>query len=563
MKLFLNFFFLVLIIFFSSILFFINYYENTEIIKIISILTNSEKNINKISQLFSKNTFIKINLIIILYILILLLLFYYKKTFILLSKNFLNIILHILSELKKFELHYYIYFIILIIPSLIIKIFFLLNMPVSYDEAFTIINFTQKGFFSSIAYYPAPNNHVLYSLITNMFQLLISNELLGNRIINLIIINLFLFFVYFSNIKLFNFKTAIVTTLIVSLIFPVISYGYLGRGYGLIILLSYISFYYFYKIIFLNDKNTNKTLIIISICFFFSVAVNPSNLYLFTIYYIILSIFHLLNNNYNVIIKLTLYFVIITFLLFIFYSPIFIISGFGSVFDNKFVSSSEEINLFDFINHYFIITLSYLYNNLIIFYTLYLFLLFNFIRFKRNKNFLIIFSIFNFLPFIFTLIQDVIAPERVFVFLIPSFIFLLSIIYFNISSNNFKIFYNLIAVLLSLYLFYSSILKVNNFHIFSKIGKNSSQFIINLNPEKIYIKHGLLDTFLIYYSNDNLKMKFGKNDYEKIQNKNEYDYFILNKLTDQKNIKNINYFQMDINNIEYDIYVYKNLNYKM
>ena len=161
------------------------------------------------------------------------------------------------------------------------------------------------------------------------------------------------------------------------------------------------------------------------------------------------------------------------------------------------------------------------------------------------------------------MIQDVIAPERVFVFLIPSFIFLLSIIYFNISSDNFKIFHNLIVVLLSLYLFYSSILKVNNFHIFSEIGKSSSQFIINLNPENIYIKHGLLDTFLIYYSNDNLKMKFGKNDYEKIQNKNEYDYFILNKLTDKKNIKNINYFQMDINNTEYDIYVYKNLNYKM
>ena len=88
MKLFLNFFFLVLIIFFSSILFFINYYENTEIIKIISILTNSEKNINAISQLFSKNTFVKINLIIILYILILLLLFYYKKTFIFFFKKF-------------------------------------------------------------------------------------------------------------------------------------------------------------------------------------------------------------------------------------------------------------------------------------------------------------------------------------------------------------------------------------------------------------------------------------------------------------------------------------------
>ena len=54
------------------------------------------------------------------------------------------------------------YLLVLIIP-IFASVFYALKMPVSYDEAWTFLNFTNKGFFTSITSYDDPNNHVLFS----------------------------------------------------------------------------------------------------------------------------------------------------------------------------------------------------------------------------------------------------------------------------------------------------------------------------------------------------------------------------------------------------------------
>ncbi len=36
--------------------------------------------------------------------------------------------------------------------------------PISYDEAWTYLNFTKNGWLTSLSWYPAPNNHLFYSL---------------------------------------------------------------------------------------------------------------------------------------------------------------------------------------------------------------------------------------------------------------------------------------------------------------------------------------------------------------------------------------------------------------
>src|SRR5262249_30214712 len=46
------------------------------------------------------------------------------------------------------------------------------TLPVTYDEAWTFMNFTMRPAFASVTYYPAPNNHVLFSVLSNAAPLL-------------------------------------------------------------------------------------------------------------------------------------------------------------------------------------------------------------------------------------------------------------------------------------------------------------------------------------------------------------------------------------------------------
>ena len=58
---------------------------------------------------------------------------------------------------------------------LIVFIFFvaesilLINTPTSYDELFSYSIFSGKGIWTSLSYYPVPNNHVFYNIITSLF----------------------------------------------------------------------------------------------------------------------------------------------------------------------------------------------------------------------------------------------------------------------------------------------------------------------------------------------------------------------------------------------------------
>ena len=46
--------------------------------------------------------------------------------------------------------------------------YYAIVMPVCYDEGLTYLYFTSKGIFSSMSFYPEPNNHILHSLLTNL-----------------------------------------------------------------------------------------------------------------------------------------------------------------------------------------------------------------------------------------------------------------------------------------------------------------------------------------------------------------------------------------------------------
>lgn len=126
---------------------------------------------------------------------------------------------------------------LLLIP-IAASVYFACHMPVSSDEAWTFLNFTQKGFVASVTHYPAPNNHVLHSLLTNICydlpHFLSFSNLFKLRLPNLLAYWLSLFACYRLVSKHFDKKVALLTVSIASVLFLNLYYSYVSRGYALV-----------------------------------------------------------------------------------------------------------------------------------------------------------------------------------------------------------------------------------------------------------------------------------------------------------------------------------------
>ncbi len=137
--------------------------------------------------------------------------------------------------------------ILLILPSAAI-IFYGITQPVSYDEAWTYLHFSSKSVLSSISYYPAPNNHVLHSVLTNISILLPFDPLLSMRI-PAMIIYLLSAFLFYSLVREYGSRqAAIPATALYTTFFFSIHYGYLSRGYALLFLFTTWMLYALFKI---------------------------------------------------------------------------------------------------------------------------------------------------------------------------------------------------------------------------------------------------------------------------------------------------------------------------
>tara|TARA_B100000575_G_C23141352_1_gene664302 strand:+ start:311 stop:2002 length:1692 start_codon:yes stop_codon:yes gene_type:complete len=558
----LNYFLYILFSFILIFLFFINFFDYNQNIDFISIISNTENKDEKLKELFTINKLNNLNYILLIYLFIIILILIYKRIIFFYFQSFYEILLLNIKTFFNLQKKFYYIFILILLPSTFLKFFFIFYMPGTYDEIFTTINFTSKGFFTSIAYYPAPNNHVFFSIIASLFNYLPFDNLLINRFLNIIISLFFLLILFISIFKTFNLRAAIILCFFTSSLYPVISYGYLSRGYGLIILFSYISFYLTYKIYLSSNNKKNIYLAVISFMGFCGIATNPSYLYFFLIIYFSLFIIFLIKNEYKNIFELFLHSLLIAIVLLIFYSPILFLSGFDSIFGNRFVDSNETIELFEFIYFYFITLPDYLFVNHIIFYiciSSFIFLsLFKIIYLKHYLLFLITFIF----PFIIIIIHNILPPERIFVFMIPSFIFLIAL---NFSKIKFTILNNILSllfILLTLFSFYDSFLRAEQHHSIGKVGNIASKYILNTNVKSIYLKHGLLDAFLIYYGNNKLNINYSYENYESIQNKNNYDLVVLDYKKTFQQLDHKKTFIMDINRTNYNIYVYKNNNYE-
>lgn len=226
------------------------------------------------------------------------------------------------------------YVLLILVLPLSAALYFAFSLPISGDEAYTFVNFTSRNIFVALSYYPAPNNHILHSLLTNiLYHFFPSFPLLSLRLPTLITY-IFTLLVSFSFLrKHYNSKIAILVTAIFPVLFMSIYYAYMSRGYQLVMLFFILSLHFSYNIKNCLNNNNQRDwfwLIIFSILGFLTM---PSYLYAYAIINIVL----LINTNkYNF--QKQIKSIIITLIgVIILYLPTIIVSGLASLINNKYV----------------------------------------------------------------------------------------------------------------------------------------------------------------------------------------------------------------------------------
>jgi len=222
------------------------------------------------------------------------------------------------------------YFILFVILSLGIAVYFSLVMPVSFDEAFTYMNFSSRGLVASMTYYPKPNNHILHSLLTNLSLTLPFAPLFLMRLPTLFVNLLLLFVTYHFLSEQFSEKFALFTCSINALFFYSIFYSYESRGYELFALFFVLSVYCSFKIV--SAPSSRYYWICLVVSFILGFYTMPCFLYPC----LSLNMFILLGRR-----RLTLYQVVSNLVagcvVALLYAPIVIVNGLGALVANEYV----------------------------------------------------------------------------------------------------------------------------------------------------------------------------------------------------------------------------------
>jgi hypothetical protein len=203
-------------------------------------------------------------------------------------------------------------------------LFTILNTELQYDEAWTFVHFSSKGFLVSAL--SPNNNHQLYSLISSLLWKLDFDAKLAVRLPALIFSFLSLLTLFVLTNKVFGKKISIITTAILSVSIPFYFFSVLGRGYAPMLLFILLSSFSILKISYNNPSN-NFLLRIYTISSIFGIYANPSFIYF---WFVNLIVFGLLNYESKRLIydffKANLISLLISILLFL---PMILAGGLG------------------------------------------------------------------------------------------------------------------------------------------------------------------------------------------------------------------------------------------
>jgi len=225
------------------------------------------------------------------------------------------------------------------------SIYYGITTPIFIDEAVTFLDFTCNSLFVTLTYYPQPNNHVLFSLLTNFMHLLPLDGKISMRLINIILSLLtnLLFFRYV--IKFVSPKVGVLCTAVFGFLFMNLLYSFQARGYEIILLCSTIVFYSGNN--FLQNNGEKKYLAFYSIASAVGFFAIPSFLYPVVTVTIFIMFRLFFERRYILIKQLTVTISIIGLLVFIEYLPIIFVSGLQSITGNYYTRPIQRIQVIE------------------------------------------------------------------------------------------------------------------------------------------------------------------------------------------------------------------------
>ncbi len=425
--------------------------------------------------------------------------------------KFSNIILHnislyfkdlLSSFFKSIKVLYDKHNLVIILSPILTIVYYSINLPMSYDEAFTYLNFSSKNLIISLTYYPAPNNHILHSLLTNITNFIFPNFPLFSSRLPTIIVSLMIYLIGMYSIKKhFNQNVSIASVGIFSVLLMNLYYGYMSRGYALILLFFIASFHFALNII----KNQNNVrdwvwLTIFSVLGFFTM---PSYLYAFATLNAILLF---LTFKKSVFINQVKYSVITFIATTILYLPTVIVSGLNSLTNNQFVAPKSREVVFSKLPEFLFQTLEHLSGVNPIF--LLSIIIISLLLLFRNKDWFHtkIFTLFLIMPPFLLLTHSVIPFSRTF-----NYYGFIIVLLFCISIHSFleKIKINtliIVVIFLQILFIFNFNNKIYNIEKYSIVSKEINSKIISENKSYL-VNSALFDIYLIY----SLKTKNIKN----------------------------------------------------
>ena len=451
----------------------------------------------KFRNLITSKVFFQIKLISFLPIIIGSLIFNYSGN---LHRNTEKIVLalsNISDEVKLIEKKYLIIACMVLLASLVCRLYYAFY-PITYDEAWTYIYFTSKGFLTSISFYPVPNNQVLHSILTNLTYYFPFSQTLNLRIPSLLIGIASVAVFYLTFRKIFDDRIALWLMSIFSFLYPVLFYGFKARGYSLVILSSVICFYGAVQIVRSTKYDDVKQYwFYLSFGAVMGLYSLPSFLYPYFAFTTFLAFTLLYRRNIKQLITLFTSVFITGAITVILYSPIFIVSGFSSMSNNQGVKVIPRYEVLGSLFAHFTETFG------ILFYSEWVLLLVVFLsaflltRPKINvENKLASYVIF--ISPVILLIHSVIAVPRTWVHLVVPILFLLGSLMKNLPADKNGTLLGGSAIILIGFLVFNFNAYINKYEKFSFEADKLSSLLISNNANKIYINHYLIKTNLIY-----------------------------------------------------------------
>ena len=451
-----------------------------------------EKYQEQIKLLVTKNKFENIQAGIFIFILLLIIILKFSNTI-------LNNIFYYLKDLRSSLvkclnfLSYKHSIAILLLPILTI-FYYAVNIPISYDEAWTYLNFSSKNIIISLTYYPAPNNHILHSVLTNFTNLIFPNfQLFSLRILNVVISLITFLLGMYAIKKHYNQNTSIASFGIFSILFMSIYYGYMSRGYALIMFFFIVSFHFVLNLIKSPTKVRDWVwLTVLSILGFFTM---PSYLYAYVTLNGVLLYFNFKKNQFFINqIKFTVITIVATTIL---YFPIIMVNGLDSLTNNIFVAPKSREVVFSKLPEFLFQAIEDITGINAIF--LLSIIIISLLMLLRNKDWfhIKIFTFFLIMPPFLLLAHSVIPFSRTF-----NYYGFIIVLLFCISIHRFleKIKMNVLIIsiiCLQILFIFNFNNKIYNYEKYSIVAKEANSKIISENKSYL-VSSELFYTYLVY-----------------------------------------------------------------